>query len=120
MLGVLGGECETPVGLRTKSIAVGTPAVARIPASCPAPVARTGASPSRAASRAASAGSKGVCPVQDSSTGRTPVRSATSSTTARTPGSAGPRASSHAVTWDGIALTPLGSTRTLPTVATQP
>src|SRR5690606_30807805 len=27
------GECEMPVGLRTKSIAVGTPALARIPAS---------------------------------------------------------------------------------------
>ena len=36
------GECETPVGLRTNSMAVGIRA-ARIPASCPAPVGSTGA-----------------------------------------------------------------------------
>ena len=35
------GEWETPVGLRTNSIAVGTPAAARMPASWPAPVAST-------------------------------------------------------------------------------
>ena len=36
------GECETPVGLRTKSIADGMPCAARMPASWPAPVPRTG------------------------------------------------------------------------------
>ena len=35
-----------PVGLRTNSIAVGTPAAERIPASCPAPVGSTGTPPS--------------------------------------------------------------------------
>ena len=39
---------------------------------------------------------------------------------ARTASSAGPRASSQAVTADGIAFTPFGSTRTLPTVASAP
>ena len=49
------GEWETPVGLRTKSIAVGTPALARMPASCPAPVPRTGyaAEPGAPAARSA-------------------------------------------------------------------
>src|SRR5690606_26457075 len=66
------GEWETPVGLRTNSIAVGTPAAARMPASCPAPVPITGAGrsesgrPTTSASRAASAGSKTVAGVHDS------------------------------------------------------
>src|SRR4029077_10498649 len=38
------GECDTPVGLRTNNIAVGTTAD-RIPASCPAWVGSTGMSP---------------------------------------------------------------------------
>ena len=52
------GEWETPVGLRTKSIAVGMPAAARMPASWPAAVGMTGQSPSAwsAAIRAASVG----------------------------------------------------------------
>src|SRR4029077_12365519 len=39
------GECETPVGLRTKSIALGTPCADSPPASWPACVAMTGQSP---------------------------------------------------------------------------
>ena len=53
------GECDTPVGLRTNSIAVGTCADS-IPASCPAPVGSTGTSPSAdSARRSAPRGSSG-------------------------------------------------------------
>src|SRR5674476_694347 len=64
--------------------------------------------------------SKTVSGVHDSSTGRARDCAPTVSTTARTPAAFGPRVSSQAMTRDGIALTPLGSTRTLPTVATHP
>ena len=43
-----------------------------------------------------------------------------SATTRRTAASSAPRASSQVATWLAIALTPPGSTRTLPTVATHP
>ena len=54
------GEWETPVGLRTKIIVAGIPALARIPASCPAPVPSTGAESSRQLSRVINAGSNRV------------------------------------------------------------
>ena len=51
------GEWETPVGLRTNSIAVGTPAAARMPGVVPGAGRRaTGAPPSRPASRSREAG----------------------------------------------------------------
>ena len=61
------GEWETPVGLRTKIIVAGIPALARIPASCPAPVPITGAESSSRLSRVINAGSKRVAEVHDSS-----------------------------------------------------
>ncbi len=63
------GEWDTPVGLRTKSMAVGSLA-ASTPASWPAPVASTGAAVPRAASalasRARNAGSNSTGGVNDS------------------------------------------------------
>ena len=81
-----------PVGLRTKSIAARMPALARIPASCPAPVARTGASPSRRASRAARLG---VERVTRSTTPRSRGRRGDVGDDARTASESAPRASSQ-------------------------
>ena len=99
------------------------PFVARIPASCPAPVASTGGLPRVALSRSRRSVSNVVSSVQDSSSSVPPASRTTEvsfATTARTSSVAGPRASTQAVTDDGIALTPFGSTRTLPQVATVP
>ena len=122
------GECETPVGLRTNSIAVGTPAADRIPASWPAWVGMTGQSPSSwsAAIDRASAGSNATDDDTDSAvtSSAVPSRPARScacpviaSTSAPRADSLEHRASSHAVTRDGIALVPLGTTSSRPKVA---
>ncbi len=60
------GEWETPVGLRTKSIAVGMPAAERMPASWPAWVGSTGTPPSRATSSSRRAVSNATSPLTDS------------------------------------------------------
>jgi hypothetical protein len=125
------GECETPVGLRTNSIAVGIPAADRIPASWPAAVGMIGQSPLAwsAAIAVASAGSKATEPDTDSGVSATavPSRSARSvacraivSTSSASVASLSHRASSHAVTREGTALVPLGVTSTRPNVARCP
>ena len=97
-----------------------------MPASWPAPVARIGACGAVGASASGArivAGSKVVSSVQDSSRGTVRIAGAADWFRGRRrarPPPTGPRASSHAVTRDGIALTPLGSTRTLPNVASAP
>ena len=112
------GECEMPVGLRTNSIAVGMPALARMPASWPAPVASTGrAGQHRPQPLGQRRRRSAVASVQDSApAGRpgAPASSASSATSARTRSGSGPRASSQAVTSDGIAFTPLGDTEPCP------
>ncbi len=114
-----------PVGLRTNTIAVGMPAAERMPASWPAWVGITG-QPPRPASRAASSGSKATEPETDSgvSVSVVPSRPARSSawrpivsTSAASASSEDARASSQAVTREGTALVPLGSTATRPKVA---
>ena len=117
------GSAETPVGLRTKSIAAGMPCAARMPASCPAPVASSGAPGRTLRTRASSFGSKRVGGVHDSSVDVAPSSAASATiaaTVRRTAASSAPRASSQAVTWLAMALTPPGSTRTWPTVARVP
>ena len=128
---VSAGEWDTPVGLRTKSIAVGIPMVERIPASCPAAVGMMGQSPSSwsAAIRAARSGSKATAPETDSAVTETvvPSRSARSvaclvivSTSSDRASSDEHRASSQASTREGTALVPLGVTSRRPNVARWP
>src|SRR6478736_2496197 len=117
------GECDTPVGLRTKSMALRMPSLARMPASWPAPVPITGRPSSRVAMRRTSAGSKSVVGVQDSWVSRpskSETTSRTSETTRSTASASEPRASSHPVARLAMSFTPPGWTCTLPTVATQP
>ena len=106
------GRARPRWGCARRASRSGTPAAARTPASCPAPVGSSGASPSSAASRRASAGSNGVRSVQRLLGERRPpsardVRATTAAHAARRPS---PRASSQAVTCDGMALTPFGAT----------
>ena len=106
-----------PFRLRTKSIAVGTPAAASTPASCPAPDASsTTGTPSRSScSRSARVGSDAIATsaVRESSAGTT---ASTSST--RSP--SGARTSTLSVTRAGITFDAPGSTSSRPTVATAP
>ena len=118
------GEWETPVGLRTNSIALGTPADARIPASCPAPVGRIG----RAAERPRRPGRAGPRRsrrpgVHDSSTltsapaargqlGHDPV--------ARDRGLVGAAGVQPGADRQGIGVGAVRATRDLPKVATAP
>ena len=99
------------------------PSFARMPASCPAPVPMTGRPPSIVAIRRASTGSKSVVGVQDSWVIRPSnslTTSRTSETTRSTASASVPRASSQPLAAEAMALTPPGTTCTLPTVATQP
>ena len=99
------------------------PSLARIPASWPAPVPITGRPPRRVDIRRTRVGSNIVVGVHDSWVTR-PSKSATTSrtsaTTRRTASASAPLASSHPVAQLAIALTPPGTTCTLPTVATHP
>ena len=110
------GECETPVGLRTNSIAVGMPAAAEdAGVVAGAGVEHGGAPSSSADSRVAQRARRSVvAPVQDSSTSvaadARPPRVDVGDDGPHLRRLAGPRASSQAVTCEGIALTPLGST----------
>src|SRR6266851_3527565 len=126
------GECETPVGLRTNSMAVGTRA-ASTPASCPAPVGRTGAGIPAAAStpaiRSRSPWSKRTAGVYDSCrTLRVTTCSwqnlveaeRTAVTVFSNVASSGALASSQALTADGTPLAPPGSAIILPNVASAP
>ncbi len=109
-------------------MAVGMPASERMPASWPAWVGMTGQSPSPAR-RAARSGSNATDPDTDSgvTTSEVPSRPArssawrsTSATSDARASSDEARASSHAVTSDGTALVPLGSTAMRPKVARWP
>ena len=114
-------SARRPVGLRTNSIAVGTPASESTPASCPAPDGSSGTSPPiAAATSAVRAASKGVMSVQLSSAAATPSRRSTCATSSRTRCGSSPRASTQRDADEAIAFTAPGSTRTRPTVARIP
>ena len=126
---VSAGECETPVGLRTNSIAVGIPCAERIPASWPAAVGMIGQSPSSwsAAMRRGQVGVEGdrsrdrlgghldrAC--RRARRARSPAgRSSRPARRARPPTSTARPA--RPSTRDGTALVPLGVTSTRPNVA---
>src|SRR4051812_6773285 len=122
------GEWETPVGLRTKSIAVGMPAAERMPASWPAAVGMMGQSlpPWCAARRAARSGSNLTAPDTDSAvtTSEVPSREARSEacrstvpTRSASASSEDARASSQAGAAGGTQLVEVGATSTRPNVA---